>query len=739
MTEPQKTVILDPTGLYPIPDQALCISTERQWLESFWRSGGLFWIQGKFLCNWTMAWLQAWGLTEVIREEKKHPRLVLTQVFHPLPLPDWDDRQMLEWATYFTECKLTEEFDWKSVARVLFNVTGCPEWGESPSKQHLAWWLGYKIDSNHRPLEILWQHHFCKNCPSELVNSYASSKKVEILRQWLGLSDGFLQDELGPFPLEEIPSTVIGEFTATWQRHLIQTQGAVLDELDSEIQSGMKKVAEIAFRTFKENPEWMTSTRQKILAPYLTVQQRQLLKDKQPPPKPNALLPASDYKEMYNWAITKYLPFRRWESVSELKPGVGLSEQLADDFVDWIVENYPKLKEVTADESQLNRSVGSLVQHLSQEGPVFWVVVDGLGWLDHVELLEYLNQETELRVERFEPRIAVLPTKTEYAKWSLYSQLLPKDESWKPDAGSGFSKMKNARRYTDSLLHQLTQDLKTAKYAIFCWDSDKFDRMYHDGRDWRNLYSFQRPHTLLGLAKEINHYMAEHPQKEQMHVVISSDHGQLLGGAIPMTNVPANLMCKGRMAIGTTTDKRFVALSAIRFGLPEDISVVRGAQCLHDFKATVDGTILGSHGGLFPEEVIIGVSVLRTNPHRLPVLVSANGMGESGKPGQLILSITNPNTLALQELVLYVKGVLELSGVSIETMIPANQQQTVTVPILHWPERTLVQKDELVPLSGRLEYRFPSGESGIAPLSSNSVLTIKQIFMSGGIDLEEFL
>ncbi len=74
------------------------------------------------------------------------------------------------------------------------------------------------------------------------------------------------------------------------------------------------------------------------------------------------------------------------------------------------------------------------------------------------------------------------------------------------------------------------------------------------------------------------------------------------------------------MALGKTDDPRFAVLESDRYGLPHDISIVRGSGSLGSFSYTSNKEIIGSHGGLFPEEVVVGVSVLRKAVQRCPVL-----------------------------------------------------------------------------------------------------------------------
>ena len=63
-----------------------------------------------------------------------------------------------------------------------------------------------------------------------------------------------------------------------------------------------------------------------------------------------------------------------------------------------------------------------------------------------------------------------------------------------------------------------------------------------------------------------------------------------------------------------------------------------------------DKKIIGSHGGLFPEEVVVGVSVLRKSVQRHPVSVFCLGEGKPKQSGEMEITIDNPNSVPLTNL-----------------------------------------------------------------------------------------
>jgi hypothetical protein len=244
---------------------------------------------------------------------------------------------------------------------------------------------------------------------------------------------------------------------------------------------------------------------------------------------------------------------------------------------------------------------------------------------------------------------------------------------------------------------------------------------------------------LRAIAEEIQSFIHEFPNPDQLQVVIATDHGQMLGKSAQLTHCPPELEVKGRVAIGKTDDSRFVVLERDRYGLPHDLSIVRGSASFGAYSYTTDKAIIGSHGGLFPEEVVVGVSVLRKSVKRNLVLISCKGEGEARKPGTLEIEIDNPNAVELIDLCLRVKDLPTLKGgLPLSQSVPANQKISFSLQLPEYPERPPSQEGDRLPLSGELTFRFANAELGNASLDVASAIKVHQIF-SSGLDIDEFL
>lgn len=728
--------ILDPTEIHPAPEGWQIIESEAQWLRDAQRQGGRFWVRGRFLCDWTRQWLKGWEMETAIDGVKAPPREELCRTLALENVPaTLSEREALDLAT-----KLAALPADRQAARFLAQETGHEAvWLGSPSRSHLAEWLQVEVAEPYKFIEQVWQRRLADESEGRLKGCYLTEDKSALLRQWLGLEPA-ASIGLGSFPLA-IPALLAKEFDDLWTRRIIESEGRVLDALRPHEQAGMERISETAHKVFLANPRWLSRERLNVLSGHLNESAWQDLMGRIPPPLPRSLAVSATVAEALQWAIEQYLPYRAWE----VRYGRNreLSLQLAGSFEEWVCERYPPLKTDAADGSPLNYSVNALVRSLSSGAPVLWVVVDGLGWLDHLRLLAIFSDKTSLRlVQPLTPKISILPTKTEYAKWSLYAELLPASEHWKADAGDGFKFVGWAGRYTDGQFNRLVNEIAEGQRRVYCWDSTTLDELYHAGHNWDYLQATGIPNALGKIAAQIEYLVNRHPQTAEMKVVICTDHGQMLGSPQHGEAVAAEV--SGRMGKGEIDDDRFLNLPRGRFGLPHDIFVARGDACYSNTESG-RGLAAATHGGLLPEEVIAGVSVLQKNVTRLPVIVTCAGEGTAGRPGTLKLWIRNANPVPLHDVTIYLDQIAELrAGKSVSDAVPANGDRTIALTIGQTPAPEINADADApgsrVALSGRIIFKFSGVESGEAEISgAESVFTVSQIFQSGGMEIDEFL
>ena len=728
---PDRPIVLDPSGIYPIPSSYIAIRSEVEFLEKFDRSNAPYWIAGQHPCAWAAEWLHARKRSDF--ETLKAPRDAIADYLGADLISDtWDDGQILALA------RALARYPDRPIARLLADLSDSdPDlWLAEPSLDHLAAWLALELPADARPLEVAWSRQHQQH---PLAPYYQPAEKHTLLRRWLGIAEPPLP-ELGPYP-RPIPEHLCQEFDAYWRDRFYRSDLSDLDPLDLTQLPGAERIAQQAYQVLHSRPQWISRDRQTQLRAYLSPQQNRDLQDRQAPPLPAPLGPEADPETALAWATQQYLPYRRWEIAVQQAPiGERQSDHLAESFADWLLQHYPTLTHAPVDCSLLNYSVGGLVRDSSQPDPVLWVVVDGLGWLDHQELLDHLARLSQLELTQdLAPRFSILPTKTEYAKWSLYAQQLPNHPTWNGDVAKAFDYPKGCR-YSDKRVKQLYKALAGKKYQIYCWDTVVLDELYHSYNDWQSLDLVKRSHVLEGIAKDINHCLEQYPEPDRLQVIIASDHGQILGKTPQINPPPDASECKGRMILGRTDAPGFVYLDPQRFGLPHEISVIKGGGYLNAYTYATDRSAIGPHGGLFPEEVVVGVAVLRRQVQRLPVFVTVTGRGKPREAGELTVTIRNENAVALTALVLHVGELPELqAGRAIADRIPAQQTWQTTLELSNCPELPPGHAGKQLPLSGQVEFCYPGDRAASSPFSPESALTIEQMFSSGIENLDDFL
>ena len=734
--DPSKPFVLDPSKAYEPPPGYISIETEVEWMRSFNLRGSPYWVRGKALCDWAEAWLHCWNRRHLIAEVKQPPREKLVSLLQPVQVPsEWTEQQCLAVVTRLEKYNSTF-----CTSYLLADLTESDAqiWLDEPTVKNLAHWLVLQVPKEATILEQSWQ---ANRQDSSLTPYYRTTDKLHLLKRWLGIVEPRLS-ELGIYPLD-VPLHLQVEFDNFWERGLYRTNGSILDNLDLAKQSAARRVAAKAYEVLQKNPDYITTDREQQLKGYIDYAQYQDLTLRRRPQEPQPLFIEASAAEALAWTTESYLPLRRWETVlSSLPDEKRVCNKLAASFEDWILKHYPSLIVDTVSDSWLNYNVSYHAQELCSQGPVFWVVVDGLGWLDHQALLALLTKNQQLKLDQeLSPRFSILPTKTEYAKWSLYSQRCPGHETWEDKAGKGFN-FTNGKRYTDNDVtkQRLQKDLEEGKLKLYCWDTDRFDHLFHEEVDWQDLYTVKRMRELNAIAEDILRFVELHPNKDELQVVIASDHGQLMGISIKLVNIPEEIETKGRMAIGKAEHPQLAILDKDRFDLPHDISIIRGSDSFSSFSYADDKSIIGCHGGLYPEEVVIGFSILKRSVKRAPVIVKCFGAGRPGEANTLRVEIYNPNSLGLEDLKIFIHqlGIFN-SGLLLEGTIKPKQTQSIEISVLNWPELPLSHNGKYLSLTGTLEFRYRNAEFASVGLDKDSVIEVSQIFNSGIEGLDDFL
>jgi hypothetical protein len=698
---------------------------------------GDLWVSGKELSRWAIGFYRARGIPyQIVNSPKERLRRILGHQVDELH--DELINGLLSSVDYVLENKTLDD--------VICAYTNRQIWYRSPSGKMLASWLIEKIDASLSPVIESWGNQKADACEDEFLAScflIDLDKRLDLFWDWIENTQSEIYHQLGPYPIR-LPSRIATLYKGRFAKKLRSTNGQIVDQ---QIFKGInaKIEADVCYEYFRLNAENLTRSRYSKIASFLKESQRAALKERVRVSNPHTVSCDSSEKEVLNWACESYLPFRRWQT----QFGNELDRKLAIDastsFENWILKHYPDFINWDRDKSPLNINYPSTIFELCKSRRVFWVMVDGLSWLNYRRLIDKLaGSEAEFGLESDEQTLAILPTITKYAKWSAISGKLPdEDETRSWNIRKAFNDNFPDGRYVGSDdIGGLRDGLSEINLPVIFWNHTGLDSSLHKQTD-RSGFMTAAETALDYLAKTISDLVLDAPQNENIAIVISTDHGQCLGSVQTLDAVWEEdpLEIHGRIALGgkikqeSLTDST-VALNGISYRTPEKITIALGNNHFGgSWRTDANGQAWGVHGGLSPEECVLGQGIISRNSKYKEVEVTVQGEGEAGKTGELRLLIDNPNSFSLNDFMLYSDAIEDMTyGQSVTGEVGGLDQRELKVSIASWPAPT---KSDSLEFTGKLMFSYADGRSGQSDVQGT--LVCKSLYQRKGLSLRNRL
>ena len=608
----------------------------------------------------------------------------------------------------------------KTLAELLFHLTGEEFWFAPISIEHAARFLTIEItDEIFDFAEAQRQIWLQTNQDKKIGKAYTQefSSRADFLWKWF--FDEKTRVELGEFPLvlSKNQSMILGERI---EQILRETEGAGI--VDFPKQSPNKKIyAGAIIDYFTHHPSRLTADDIAQITSLLTSVERAQLEKLLPQ---NAIAPLAadaDVQSALQWATETYLPFRHTPKTVEK---CAEADQLADSFANWLLENYPKMAFGDYENSPINLRTFYTVKNLWEQNYwVLWTVVDGLNYTNHQKLLKLLGENSaNLRVAENSPVFAVLPTITEKAKYGLTSGKFPSENSKRDwNHKNNFFNAFPSGVYAGSTgMDKMATGLKAETPTICYWNYLKIDDCYHNETDAISV-RHEVEAQIQSLAAKINSLVEDARDKNRVAVVICSDHGQMVDHCRKLDVDLGNNHTHGRTSLDPvnsvyshtnsaftkTNDGNTVYLNPTSFRLSEPTTIALGSTYFVDLKANAETGAVGVHGGLYPEEAVVGLAVLMRDPARRRLSASINGDGETGKAGTIVLTIDNPNPATVNPLSITIENlVLNEQGELLLAKVGAKDIKKFEIPIERFPVATSGEEFEV---KGVLRYEFDDG------------------------------
>ena len=606
-----------------------------------------------------------------------------------------------------------------NVGQLLSRLTNSDFWTKPLSLEHAAQWLTSEFDSELSNLIELQRQIWQRDADAKLQDVYAGDEKARarMLERWL--TNQKTEAALGEFPL-----LLTGDYAQILAdeagRRLRRTNGAAALKFP---RSTVNKTiyARAALDYFEHHADKLNAETIAHLSPLLTAQERASLENLLPLAGIAPLDSNVDVDAALQWATQKYLPFRA-KQINDGAIEQTTVDRLAAGFVDWLLIKYPFLTGADRAASPLNIRTSYTVKELAKERWVLWVVVDGLNYLNHQTLVKLLGEkDAGLRVEQDHVLLGVLPSITERAKYAMTSGKFPQENNsndwyiknvFQNNFPTGVYAKTNA-------IELLKEGLKTEAPTVCYWNYSEIDDCFHEQSD-AIVAQIKVDNLLRGLADLINRLIKTSPRMNQIAVVISTDHGQMLGRCDKLNVALDDFDAHGRTVAGDlvapnsktaaafvkSADETMAYLDPTSFRLSEPTTVALGSTYFVDWGNSSKPTI-GVHGGLFPEETVVGLSVLVRQPQRKALTATIRGSGETGKPGSIAIEVDNPNRAWVNPVSIEIEG-LTVADQSelLQARIAPQQHVSFQIEIAQFPA---AQTNEEFAANGVLRYEFEDG------------------------------
>jgi hypothetical protein len=711
-----RDLVLDPSKEHDVSEGFVLVETEVDFLRLDTNENRL-WIRGDHLCRWVAELYRARGTSPNVKiGELSSPRVRLRALIG-------SDAEGVSGELLKQVLQVLDRKTDATLSDVLSRLSDNDEfWRELPSIDHAARWLLLSVKDEFHPLVEEQRKRWVQTVSQETLRTIYEvpiDQRETSLREWLCPDSG--AHELGVFPIrvQDKARLLLEE---EWGRRLRATDGAAVENFSPSDNPNGSSIAHAAYEYFRSNVKDLSPARAARISSRLSALERSRLNQLIPVSCPAPLSTDASVEEALAWTVDEYLPFRQWQVRADAND-VGEIQRLGDSFADWVLNHYPSLTTSSRENSALNVCGRFLVDEEAKQNPVLWVVVDGLNYANHRLLLRLLGEtESELGVVKDLRVLSVLPTVTEKAKYALTSGMFPQ-ENKRGEWGiqrvfqSAFPSGEYAGETQIDRLHlALAKDTTRVCY----WNMTAIDAEYHKQTDpHATIHNIEK--RLEALARNISDVVMKSKHRDHMAVVISTDHGQMLGPCVGMQVAPSGINMHGRTAFGSVfnvsseADKTYVkdpnnsmvVLNPISFHLNEPTTIALKSFYFGGWTKDSQGRAWGVHGGLYPEEVVLGFSVLKRRPVRKQITAVISGTGEVGKTETTTLMVDNPNaapivamTLTLNEISEYVSGEPLLTGVR------SGAAERTRVVIQKFPAPTLGDK---LQVSGSLLYEFEDG------------------------------
>ncbi|GAA4382161.1 hypothetical protein GCM10023186_22230 [Hymenobacter koreensis] len=395
---------------------------------------------------------------------------------------------------------------------------------------------------------------------------------------------------------------------------------------------------------------------------------------------------------------------------------------LAKGFSDWFLAAYPDhLVGTTASHQQQYWAKRALKMPASDE-LVLWIIADGLGWNDALTLQQLVVNRAagRLSLAAAIPCFGLVPTITSHTKRAV-RWAVPLHHT--AAARANYFAQQPTPPADVRGIDNLAEAVQTAQAGqVLVWQPPEPDSIYHHPGSAQTIRN-QAEGSLNGLAISICEAVAAVPVTTAVRVLITTDHGRLLGES-PRTLEPIpGFTGHGRAAFrakapatvpiprpeGAVDSESVRWLDPDRYRLPDWVAVARtdaSFKIVNNNGGMRGGTDLFPHGGAWPEEVVVPWIELHSQLAKLIVGGILTGEARSNRTGTATLRLVNssPRLARLRRVEVIIPRVEPLEVV-FDDLLPDSAELVRAIELPRWPDAAQAEKTQVT-----ITLETPDGE-----------------------------
>ena len=435
-----------------------------------------------------------------------------------------------------------------------------------------------------------------------------------------------------------------------------------------------------------------------------------------PPPVP-ATLPAEP-DAVLRWVTEQYLPYRAWQVLHGDAGAADVSRAHAQAFAAWVCAAPQRLSGTAHPYQHLYWTHSTRAQPLDAQEVVFWVIADGLGWLDARRVAQRVDELSRGVVTTTDavPCFGLLPTITHFTKDALraglpYKQLIRQRATALADAAADVGDTRDP----------VTVLAAATGGSRVVWKPLKPDKVYHEKGDAAVVRRSAQA-ALDQLAGTIWAAVAGVPKDRAVRVLLTTDHGRLLSEGRRDVPVPSGFSSHGRVvyrvldAPGPEPEPHPAIewLSPEWFDLPDWVGVVRDERSfnvLRDDGTQQSGRDNFQHGGLWPEEVVVPWLTLVRDAEPVRLTGQVAGRARPGQWGTLRVQLINSTARPVRIRMVRMTGLSPTPvELPVDVTLGALQTEDLALTLPDWPtqlQTANVRTEAVVALPDGQEASFP--------------------------------